>query len=700
MKICFVSYEIAPTTKGGAGALIANAIHLLLGEKNSNHEIILLLDIPVEEYVRFEWHDRLFFPNYQNIRSYRVDELCADAPIQRDSFASYYLWESYRFDYALRKLMPIESPDIIEFFDYTGIAYIPLTRRLLHQNPENTRLAIRFHMCLMPIHKILPVKLAVDILFCYGMESRALELAEKVLFPSEVVLDEMTSNYYKLSSNTEVCISPPPLRKLPSFEDKPLTKTSILFFGYLGYLKGADTFLSAALLFLSRNTTENAQFLFIGGDLHEAPGGFDSFTQYMRARIPAGYQHRFIFAGQIPHDHLSKLLPEVRFAVMPSYIESFGYAAHELYAVGIPIIIRNIPVFTQFFHHEENALVFDGTVEDLAEKMVQLWENERLAARITKPYAVLPQPLGNCYDTKAQPCDAPKQPPVQLRLKVLILTERLLHLTQFSFENCTIWQLLSQPDDENPPFPFLGRLWWVHDAAGLPVPVEEWSSDDAILVITEHDTIDERFLHEAVGVLSQESVIGFVACWREVDGKIRALPIDAASELLITDAAGGMANNENYFAPARILYRTPRDKHFFDLYDNRMGVFTEVGYLWRLEEEGGKGITIPEAWINSKGRFELVESPRLDSAEFNYLYMNSSTQKQARIGHFLIGGLPQQLELADQHLKDHHNQELSSLKLAELDLKLLLKKLSTPPLGWLFKSRKNFRKLKKRYLEG
>jgi len=695
MKVCFVSYEIAPTTKGGAGSFLANAIQFLLSEATSDCEVILLLDIPVEEYMRFEWHDKLSFPNFHRIRSYRVDELCLDIPINNsEDFSSYNFWKSYRFDHALRKIIQIEKPDIVEFFDYTGPAYVTLSRYLSNVYVSRPIFFIRFHQTVMPIDKFNPTLINLDTLLVYAMEARALELAERILIPSKVIQDYILTAY-TIPAKTELCISPPPLRRLPPYVRVDTQKSYILFLGYLDYKKGVDQFLSASMLFLSKHFNENAYFLIVGGDtyINQGPHGFSTFREYLENRIPSCYSDRFIFTGQISHKELGQFLPNVRFAVIPSYIESFGYAAHELYAAGIPLIVRDIPVFTQYFKHEENALVFDGRVEDLAVQMERLWEDEQLARKLAKPYDVLPQPLGDCYKKLPQVATFSKTgQPTRLSLKVLVLAKKRLEVDSPFFEDCEVWQLVREKDENYPPFPFLGELWWIYDSRGNPIPMDDWRCDDLMLVLSENDVVDERFVVQARRVLEQHPEISFVSCWKEDgQGKRKIFPTDAASETLILEEA----------APARVIYRTSSDKHFLDTFDNRMGVFSEIGYIWKLEEEVGKGITIPEIMIQLGDNSELLKPFYIDSAEFNFLFMNSSPQRQARLGHYFLANWRERNTTGSMWGQENARlaHENTRLKLAELDLKLLLKKLAMPPWGWLFRVRKNFRILIKRYLQ-
>ena len=91
------------------------------------------------------------------------------------------------------------------------------------------------------------------------------------------------------------------------------------------------------------------------------------------------------------------------FGVIPSYFESYCYAAHELYEAGLPLIIANIPGLQSDFQHEHNALVFDGTVSDLAGQMQRLSGDAELRQRLAHPYPLGDDPLGIFLSPAAEP---------------------------------------------------------------------------------------------------------------------------------------------------------------------------------------------------------------------------------------------------------------------------------------------------------
>src|SRR5688500_17840917 len=96
-RICFVSYEISPTTWGGCGTLLHNAAYVLL---THGHEVIFVLDMPYDYFDRFQHHDRLALPNSERCRAYHVDTLCQSVSLRREDFLSQAQWQSFRFHVA------------------------------------------------------------------------------------------------------------------------------------------------------------------------------------------------------------------------------------------------------------------------------------------------------------------------------------------------------------------------------------------------------------------------------------------------------------------------------------------------------------------------------------------------------------------------------------------------------------------------
>src|SRR3990172_4938488 len=140
--ICFVSYEIHPTTWGGCGVLLRHAAEHLV---QRGHDVVFLLDIPADYFERFDHRDRLTFAHPERIRAYQVDALCADFPYTRADVPGEAMWKSLRFAHACERLDAREQLDCIEFFEYCGVGYYAMVRNLFRAVGPSPVLAVRLH---------------------------------------------------------------------------------------------------------------------------------------------------------------------------------------------------------------------------------------------------------------------------------------------------------------------------------------------------------------------------------------------------------------------------------------------------------------------------------------------------------------------------------------------------------------------------
>jgi len=133
--ICFVSYEIHPTTAGGCGVLIHHAADRLLRD---GHDVVLLLDCSQGIFAKFRDKDRLTFAVPDRVRCYRVDDLC---PASLAKPTTVFQRKSPRFATALRAVLEREHVDLVEFFEYCGPAFYALAERLSPNTPVTRRSA-------------------------------------------------------------------------------------------------------------------------------------------------------------------------------------------------------------------------------------------------------------------------------------------------------------------------------------------------------------------------------------------------------------------------------------------------------------------------------------------------------------------------------------------------------------------------------
>ena len=169
-RICLVSYEIHPTTWGGCGMLLHHSAELLV---EAGHEVVFLLDIPRKYFEKFRDQDRLGFPHADRISAYHVDELCEDFEWESGEAESPFVWKARRFDHALRGMVAKERIDFVEFFEYCGVGYYALARKLYGLGFVDNTLGIRVHNSIewIDVHEATK-PLTLDRYLLYGLGAR------------------------------------------------------------------------------------------------------------------------------------------------------------------------------------------------------------------------------------------------------------------------------------------------------------------------------------------------------------------------------------------------------------------------------------------------------------------------------------------------------------------------------------------------
>jgi glycosyltransferase involved in cell wall biosynthesis len=119
----------------------------------------------------------------------------------------------------------------------------------------------------------------------------------------------------------------------------PPADGAILFIGRLERLKGADTLILAANIFLCDHP--NARMEFIGPDTPTAPpssSGERSMKAWMGQMIDPQFRDRLLFTGEIPPREVARHIRAAKFIVSPSLFENFSLVASEAIAAGRPVI--------------------------------------------------------------------------------------------------------------------------------------------------------------------------------------------------------------------------------------------------------------------------------------------------------------------------------------------------------------------------
>lgn len=616
--ICFVTYEIHPTNKGGCGVLLHHAAEILLRQ---GHTIIFLLDVPRNEFVQFAERDRLGFPRPENCSAYWVDDLLDGFPLHPADVPNLFRLKSLRFAYALRRLMEREPIDLVEFFEYAGVGYSAFVDRIFGDDggqpgkpPAGAAkmpvLAARLHSSL----ELLDIHggthgMDRDRHFLYGLERAALQLTETIIAPTRTFFTAHYEGPYRLPGRRMV-VAQSPKQPFPAVSRRPPRDGPyrIAFIGRMFALKGVDQLVQAAVLLFRRRPALRCCVDLIGYDSPESPIP-GSFVAYLRTLMPAELRDRFVFYGQLSHAQIIERLGDAHFAVFPNRIESFCYALHEVYDAGVPVVVNNLPAFADFFEHERNALVYDGTTEGLLSAMERMIDDAALRERLRRPYAVAEQPLGEIYEHPRALQPLVSMGAATIEATVLILAEEgdgddkvsatLESLRSQDRPAEEIYVLRSSPAGAGEGVWMLGRCWHVTrvvprregHSAGASEPsasgalsATDLLTRDAILLLAAGDRLPPAWLRRCGGALARRPQLPFAGTWRRREGQLFAPQLDTCPEAWPFEEGTDRA---------RVLLRTAPRRLVVDLFDPLLGALGEMGYLWRLVAARGPGVLTP-----------------------------------------------------------------------------------------------------------
>ena len=370
--VCFVTTEIFPGTPGGIGRLIQQTA---LALEHAGRPPVLLLDVPDAAADTFRAYARRMLPLTSCLR---VQELLTglspdeDLPLWAFQFPEY--WRSYRVALALRRLLADGPLAGIEFPDYSGVGYVTFKRRRLLGEFGGVPMWIRLHapheLCVAADGR---QDDRIETRQLHAMERYALRHADGWVAPSAATLAWLRGVY---GFDGPGWHRPPPFERIgaggahPRRLDRAGGPIRILLYGKLQRLKGTDLFVRAAVE-LCRRRPEPLVFDLVGQETL-ASWRHPSFRAELEALIPPALRDRFHFHGPVEPSRLRELALSATLAVVPSRIETFCLAAHELNWIGIPLVLSDLPAFADYFRDGENCRTFDGTAEGLERVLDEL----------------------------------------------------------------------------------------------------------------------------------------------------------------------------------------------------------------------------------------------------------------------------------------------------------------------------------------
>jgi len=162
-------------------------------------------------------------------------------------------------------------------------------------------------------------------------------------------------------------------------------KRFILFVGRIDPVKGIDILLKAFAIVRDKlDHSQEVNLLIIGGDVdHSLYSKGSEMYKLKRLTTKLGLKNMVTFPGAQRQDQLPFFYSVAEVCVLPSRYESFGMAALEAMACGIPVIASKVGGFTSFIQDGITGfLVPEEDEKSLAEKILDLLHHPSLKERL------------------------------------------------------------------------------------------------------------------------------------------------------------------------------------------------------------------------------------------------------------------------------------------------------------------------------
>lgn len=348
--LLFVTAELAPYVRGGAGRLLAELRDRLVA---AGHSVRVLLvtdrdpDGPLPVWVQL------------------VQPGGGPDPFRAASAAAAE---------AVARTVAARVPDVIEIQDFDGLAFDTLLGREA-AGTGDVPVWIRFHgpadLQMEAVGRQQPELAAVPV-----MEIESYRMADAVVVPSDGI-GRLVADRYGVEPS-RIVVGPPPVRDLSAVVWDPAA-SHLLCVGRLGEVKGSHDLFAAAIPVLRRHP--QAVLEYVGDDGWSVTAG-RSMREWLRASTPPDLTDRVVFTDHVDESGLRLRLAEAAALVAPSRFESFHLGVHEARRAGIPVVVPDLPAFTGLFAEETGGLVYDGTRAGLEAALESIVGDEELRRRL------------------------------------------------------------------------------------------------------------------------------------------------------------------------------------------------------------------------------------------------------------------------------------------------------------------------------
>jgi glycosyltransferase involved in cell wall biosynthesis len=348
-RVVFVATELDPVTPGGAGVVVAELARRLVASGTPVTVLLVAGAAPPPqtdgvEVITVPPGDAGFLERSMTAATALAD-LAAAGPVSR-----------------------------VEFQDFDGLGFWTLGHRT-DVGLAGVPVTVRLHGPLDLLAGAMDAEPG-DWGVPRVMERECFAMADAVLVPSGPIRDLVLERYGL--EPERVVVGEPPVPALPGAPRHP-APAEFAVLGRLGEMKGSQDLVAAAVRLLDAGV--DAGFRFIGGDGWSVAAR-RPMSEWLADMIPARHAGRIRFEPPVARQALPAALATVTAVVVPSRFESFCLAAHEARALGIPLLLNDLPAFAPYFSEATGAMRYDGTVDGLVAALGRLATEPDLVARL------------------------------------------------------------------------------------------------------------------------------------------------------------------------------------------------------------------------------------------------------------------------------------------------------------------------------
>jgi D-inositol-3-phosphate glycosyltransferase len=221
-------------------------------------------------------------------------------------------------------------------------------------------------------------------------ERRTIWAADRILAPTPAESSHLADLY---GADPERIRVVPPGVDTGTFQPRPTEEARrrlglggrrvVLFLGRLQPLKGPDVAIRAVAAAVRREpeATEDVVLAVVGGP--SGSRGPEFVAELRRSARAAGIGDRVAFIEPRPHAELPWIYSAAEVLLMPSRSESFGLAALEAQACGVPVVAADVGGLRYVVGHGASGFLVPGHDPDgYTERVLEILGNPALAARL------------------------------------------------------------------------------------------------------------------------------------------------------------------------------------------------------------------------------------------------------------------------------------------------------------------------------